>query len=48
LPFLSFLTFEQINEAVAQMDEGLQQNAALIEETAAASNTMQDQAAPAF
>ena len=36
---------EQINQAVAQMDEGTQQNAALVEETAAASNAMQEQAA---
>jgi len=36
---------EQINGAVAQMDEGTQQNAALVEETAAASNAMQEQAA---
>ncbi|MBD8654698.1 MCP four helix bundle domain-containing protein [Oxalobacteraceae sp. CFBP 13730] len=36
---------EQINQAVAQMDEGTQQNAALVEEAAAASASMQDQAA---
>jgi methyl-accepting chemotaxis protein len=36
---------EQINQAIAQMDEVTQQNAALVEETAAASESMQDQAA---
>jgi len=36
---------EQINQAVAQMDEGTQQNAALVEEAAAASASMQEQAA---
>ena len=36
---------EQINQAVAQMDEGTQQNAALVEEAAAASSSMQEQAA---
>jgi methyl-accepting chemotaxis protein len=35
---------EQINQAVAQMDEVTQQNAALVEEAAAASQSMQDQA----
>ena len=36
---------EQINEAVAQMDQVTQQNAALVEEAAAASASMQEQAA---
>jgi len=36
---------EQINQAVAQMDEGTQQNAALVEQAAAASSAMQEQAA---
>ncbi|MEN3274934.1 MAG: methyl-accepting chemotaxis protein [Massilia sp.] len=36
---------EQINEAVVQMDQVTQQNAALVEEAAAASASMQDQAA---
>ena len=36
---------EQINGAVVQMDEGTQQNAALVEEAAAASASMQEQAA---
>ena len=36
---------EQINGAVAQMDQGTQQNAALVEEAAAASASMQEQAA---
>ena len=35
---------EQINMAIAQMDEVTQQNAALVEEAAAASQSMQDQA----
>jgi methyl-accepting chemotaxis protein len=35
---------EQINEAVVQMDQVTQQNAALVEEAAAASAAMQDQA----
>ena len=35
---------EQINGAVAQMDEGTQQNAALVEEAAAAAASMQQQA----
>jgi len=34
----------QINEAVIQMDQVTQQNAALVEEAAAASGAMQDQA----
>ncbi len=36
---------EQINTAIAQMDEVTQQNASLVEEAAAASEAMQDQAA---
>ncbi|WP_020654512.1 methyl-accepting chemotaxis protein [Massilia niastensis] len=36
---------EQINQAVVQMDEGTQQNAALVEEAAAAATSMQEQAA---
>ncbi len=36
---------EQINQAVTQMDQVTQQNAALVEEAAAASQAMQDQAA---
>ena len=36
---------EQINEAIAQMDQVTQQNAALVEEAAAASASMQEQAA---
>ena len=36
---------EQINQAVVQMDQGTQQNAALVEEAAAASASMQEQAA---
>jgi methyl-accepting chemotaxis protein len=35
---------EQINQAVAQMDQATQQNAALVEEAAAASAAMQEQA----
>jgi methyl-accepting chemotaxis protein len=35
---------EQINEAVLQMDQVTQQNAALVEEAAAAAEAMQDQA----
>ena len=35
---------EQINNAVVQMDQATQQNSALVEETAAASASMQDQA----
>ncbi|MFC5512077.1 methyl-accepting chemotaxis protein [Massilia jejuensis] len=35
---------EQINEAIAQMDQVTQQNAALVEEAAAASASMQEQA----
>jgi methyl-accepting chemotaxis protein len=34
----------QINQAVNQMDQVTQQNAALVEEAAAASNAMQEQA----
>jgi len=36
---------DQVNRAVMQMDEVTQQNASLVEETAAASRSMQDQAA---
>ena len=35
---------EQINQAIAQMDQVTQQNAALVEEAAAASEAMQEQA----
>jgi len=35
---------EQVNQAVAQMDEITQQNAALVEQAAAASESLQDQA----
>jgi uncharacterized phage infection (PIP) family protein YhgE len=35
---------EQINEAIAQMDHVTQQNAALVEEAAAAASSLQDQA----
>ncbi|HSJ81401.1 MAG TPA: hypothetical protein VK910_09290, partial [Thiobacillus sp.] len=36
---------EQVNQAIAQMDDVTQQNAALVEEAAAAAESMQDQAA---
>ena len=36
---------EQVNEAISQMDQVTQQNAALVEQAAAAANAMQDQAA---
>lgn len=36
---------EQVNQAVMQMDQVTQQNAALVEEAAAAAEAMQDQAA---
>ena len=36
---------DQVNEAIAQMDQVTQQNAALVEEAAAAAASMQDQAA---
>ena len=36
---------EQVNEAISQMDQVTQQNAALVEEAAAAANAMQEQAA---
>jgi methyl-accepting chemotaxis protein len=39
------LGIEQINEAIGQMDQTTQQNASLVEEAAAASETMQRQAA---
>jgi methyl-accepting chemotaxis protein len=35
---------EQVNQAITQMDDVTQQNAALVEEAAAASQAMQDQA----
>ena len=35
---------EQVNKAILQMDQGTQQNAALVEQTAAASQTMREQA----
>jgi methyl-accepting chemotaxis protein len=35
---------EQINQAITQMDDVTQQNAALVEQAAAASQAMQDQA----
>ena len=35
---------EQVNQAIVQMDEVTQQNAALVEEAAAAAESMQDQA----
>ena len=36
---------DQVNQAIAQMDQVTQQNAALVEEAAAAAESMQDQAA---
>ncbi|MDO9467023.1 MAG: hypothetical protein Q7J36_06960, partial [Thiobacillus sp.] len=36
---------EQVNQAVVQMDDATQQNAALVEEAAAAAESMQNQAA---
>jgi len=36
---------EQVNQAIAQMDQVTQQNAALVEEAAAAAESLQDQAA---
>jgi methyl-accepting chemotaxis protein len=36
---------EHINQAIAQMDQVTQQNASLVEEAAAASEAMQEQAA---
>jgi methyl-accepting chemotaxis protein len=36
---------EQVNQAIGQMDEATQQNAALVEESAAAAASLQDQAA---
>jgi methyl-accepting chemotaxis protein len=36
---------EQVNSAIGQMDSVTQQNAALVEEAAAATSSMQDQAA---
>ncbi|MCM2130750.1 methyl-accepting chemotaxis protein [Larsenimonas rhizosphaerae] len=35
---------DQVNQAVSQMDQGTQQNAALVEEAAAASRTLEEQA----
>ncbi|MEK0104678.1 methyl-accepting chemotaxis protein, partial [Bordetella pertussis] len=35
---------EQVNRAVSQMDEATQQNAALVEEAAAAAGSLQEQA----
>jgi len=35
---------EQVNQAVNQMDEGTQQNAALVEQAAAAADSLQEQA----
>ena len=35
---------EQVNKAIAQMDEVTQQNAALVEEAAAAAQSLRDQA----
>ena len=35
---------EQVNQAIGQMDEMTQQNAALVEQAAAAAQSMQDQA----
>jgi uncharacterized phage infection (PIP) family protein YhgE len=35
---------EQVNQAISQMDEVTQQNAALVEEAAAAAGSMEDQA----
>ena len=34
----------QVNQAITQMDSGTQQNAALVEESAAATRSMQEQA----
>jgi uncharacterized phage infection (PIP) family protein YhgE len=36
---------EQVNQAITQMDDVTQQNAALVEEAAAAAESLQDQAA---
>jgi methyl-accepting chemotaxis protein len=36
---------EQINQAIAQMDNGTQQNAAMVEQAAAAAASLQEQAA---
>jgi len=35
---------EQVNQAIAQMDESTQQNAALVEEASAAARSMEEQA----
>ena len=39
------LGIEQVNQSIAEMDETTQQNAALVEQAAAAAQSMQDQAA---
>jgi methyl-accepting chemotaxis protein len=39
-----FSGIEQVNQAITQMDEVTQQNAALVEEAAAAAESMQEQA----
>lgn len=39
------MRIEQVNQAISQMEQGTQQNAALVEEAAAVSQAMQDQAA---
>jgi methyl-accepting chemotaxis protein len=36
---------EQVNQTVTQLDEGTQQNAALVEEASAAARSMEEQAA---
>jgi methyl-accepting chemotaxis protein len=38
------MRIEQVNQAISQMEQGTQQNAALVEEAAAVSQAMQDQA----
>ncbi|MFC3661621.1 hypothetical protein ACFOM9_16290, partial [Luteimonas notoginsengisoli] len=35
---------EQVNQAITQMDEGTQQNAALVEEATAAARSLEEQA----
>ena len=39
------LGIEQVNQAITQMDEVTQQNAALVEEAAAATGSLEEQAA---
>ena len=39
------LGIEQVNQAITQMDEVTQQNAALVEEAAAAAGSLEEQAA---